>query len=65
MAEIKVDPAQERDCCVLCGKESEYLKTVPVEKRIGYIGGAGQLCRDCFQKLSISDNAKYATNALH
>ena len=49
--EIKVDPVQERDCCVLCGKESEYLKTVPVGKRVGYIEGAGQLCRDCFQSV--------------
>ena len=33
----------EVECCVLCGKETEYRRQTPIQARIGYIEGAGQL----------------------
>lgn len=32
------------DKCVICGKESPYLKSMPIECRVGYVLGAGQTC---------------------
>jgi hypothetical protein len=32
------------DKCVLCGKESPYLKNTHVDFRFGYVEGAGQGC---------------------
>lgn len=39
------------DLCVFCGAETEYKKDTPIEKRYGYIKGAGQLCRKCYLEL--------------
>lgn len=39
------------DLCVFCGEETEYKKDTPIEKRDGYIKGAGQLCRKCFHEI--------------
>ena len=35
------------DCCVLCGKETEYTKDTPISNRINYVETAGQLCHTC------------------
>jgi hypothetical protein len=32
------------DKCVICGKESPYLKSINVENRVGYVDGIGQTC---------------------
>ena len=32
------------DKCVICGKESPYLKSMPIDSRVGYVPGAGQTC---------------------
>ena len=37
--------------CVYCGTETEYRKDTPIDERFGYIKGAGQLCRKCYQEL--------------
>lgn len=34
--------------CVICGTKTEYTIKTPVYQRIGYIHGAGQLCRECY-----------------
>lgn len=34
----------EYDVCVVCGRETSYKKTTPIDLRIGYIEGAGQTC---------------------
>ena len=39
------------DLCAYCGAETEYKKDTPIEKRYGYIKGAGQLCCKCFNEL--------------
>ena len=38
----------EFDCCVVCGEETPYRRTMHVDMRIGYVEGAGQLCRTCY-----------------
>jgi hypothetical protein len=38
------------DKCVLCGKETAYLRSTHVDMRIGYVEGSGQLCMDCYNK---------------
>lgn len=32
------------DKCVVCGKETPYLKTTHIDKRVGYVDGGGQGC---------------------
>ena len=41
----------EIEKCVVCGKKTKYAKDTPVQERIGYVEGAGQLCRDCHKEL--------------
>lgn len=38
----------EKDNCILCGVETEYTKNTHIDYRYGYIEGAGQLCKVCF-----------------
>lgn len=35
------------ETCVLCGSLTDTPKSMPLEKRFGYLHGAGQLCREC------------------
>lgn len=51
----KANPAKQSirktdmiEYCVICGKETEYTRETPIDKRIGYVDGAGQLCRKCY-----------------
>lgn len=41
----------QREQCVSCGENTEYTKSTPIEKRTGYIQGAGQLCLKCYREL--------------
>jgi len=34
----------EYDKCVICGVETSYKRSTPIDLRIGYIEGAGQTC---------------------
>ena len=43
------------ECCVICGKPTEYRIDMPIGKC--YVEGAGQLCRECFRKLYLPKNA--------
>jgi hypothetical protein len=36
-----------KDKCIMCGKETPYDVHTHIDMRIGYVEGAGQLCRDC------------------
>ena len=40
---------KEMECCVRCGKETEYTKDTHIDQRKGYIEGAGQLCEECYK----------------
>ena len=46
------EDVQEFDLCVKCGEKTVYKKTDHVDKRMGYIEGAGQLCGSCDRKFS-------------
>jgi len=39
-----------KDSCILCGAETPYEETTHIDQRIGYIEGAGQLCRSCYDQ---------------
>lgn len=38
---------EEQDLCILCGGETGYARSVPVDMREHYVDGAGQLCPEC------------------
>ena len=42
---------EEKDKCVLCGKETQYSKSTHIDSRHNYIEGCGQLCDDCGKKV--------------
>ncbi len=37
-----------KDKCIMCGVETPYDFETHIDMRLGYIEGAGQLCRSCF-----------------
>lgn len=39
-----ITKSEDYDICVICGRESPYLKNVHIDLRKGYIEGAGQGC---------------------
>lgn len=39
-----------KDKCILCGVETPYDYDTHVDLRIGYIEGAGQLCKMCYDE---------------
>ncbi len=40
----------EYEKCVMCGESVPYLKSTHIDRRVGYIEGAGQLCKECYEK---------------
>ena len=46
----KLDSA-EQDLCVACWNETEFKKDTPIDQRIHYVLGAGQLCCRCWKKI--------------
>ena len=40
----------EYEVCVMCGDKVPYLKSTHIDLRNGYVEGAGQLCKDCYEK---------------
>ena len=38
------DNSDSFDKCVICGKESPYLKSTHIDMRVGYVEGGGQGC---------------------
>ena len=47
----KYKASPNAEFCVLCGTETKYRKDDHIDKRTGYIRGAGQLCRNCYKGL--------------
>ncbi|MEA5142469.1 MAG: hypothetical protein VB023_02685 [Oscillibacter sp.] len=37
--------------CVLCRRKTDIPRNLPVDCRIGYVVGCGQLCPDCCRAL--------------
>lgn len=40
----------EIENCVICGAETQYTKSTPIEERENYIEGCGQICKECSKK---------------
>ena len=40
-----------KDKCNLCNDDSPYDRIEPIDERIGYVEGSGQLCLDCYDKI--------------
>ena len=40
-----------KEHCVRCGKDTEYDVNTPIEMRLYFIEGSGQLCPTCYQHL--------------
>ena len=38
------------DGCVLCGEKTGYKRSDPIQQRLYYVEGAGQLCESCFRE---------------
>ena len=51
----QVDKTQNFENCVLCGKLTNVRKDTPIEKRLGYVEGAGQLDPECYRKIYFKD----------
>ena len=51
---LKEKVKNDYESCVLCNEQLTILKSVPIDKRIGYIEGVGQLCTSCLVKLYAS-----------
>lgn len=48
---IEKEAGMEKEKCVRCGKEIEYLVSTPVMTRRYFVEGAGQLYPDSWRKL--------------
>ncbi|MDD3098519.1 MAG: hypothetical protein PHU82_01680 [Candidatus Pacebacteria bacterium] len=44
-----VKEIKEKDRCVVCGKETPYYKNTPINARMYYVKGSGQLCGNCWR----------------
>ena len=42
---------EEMENCVSCGKETEYTVNTDINFRYYYVEGAGQLCKECYDKI--------------
>ena len=40
-----------KDKCNLCNGDSPYDNTEPIDERVGYVEGSGQMCLDCYEKV--------------
>jgi hypothetical protein len=41
----------EKEKCVMCGRETPYTKNTHIDLREYYIEGAGQLCEKCYKEI--------------
>ena len=37
-----------KDLCISCGEESDYSYDTHIDYRVGYVEGAGQVCKACY-----------------
>lgn len=46
-------PAFDKEPCTTqgCKNETGYTRHTPVDMRVGYIDGAGQLCLECYARI--------------
>ncbi len=51
---MKKEEKDEREYCVVCGKDTGYTKETPIIQRKHYIEGAGQLCPKCYAQIYLT-----------
>ena len=49
----------KKDKCVVCKKETPYLTSTHIDKRINYVEGSGQLCSKCWSFTYLNKKKKY------
>lgn len=55
----QADPIEK---CVMCGIDTQYHFSDHVDRRVGYIEGAGQLCTNCY---SAGTDRRHMTVPMH
>ena len=45
----------EKEICVLCGRVTDVDVSTPIDQRLHYVEGAGQLCPECDAKIYSKD----------
>jgi hypothetical protein len=48
----------KKEKCILCHKKTIYTVGTHIDERLYYISGAGQLCKECYDKLYNKDNTE-------
>ncbi|MBP3495165.1 MAG: hypothetical protein J6K52_03045 [Clostridia bacterium] len=56
MKNILIVKEEKKEKCLVCGKETEYLISTPIQERLFYIEGAGQFCQACHYDIYIKKN---------
>lgn len=41
----------QKENCICCGDETDIDKSTPIEQRLYYVQGQGQLCEKCYNNL--------------
>ena len=51
------------ETCIICGKETDVLINTHIDYRYGYVEGAGQCCRQCYDRTNNQSN-DYVTDVM-
>ncbi len=57
---VSLEDNTEKDRCVKCGEITMYEKNVHIDRRMGYIEGAGQLCVSCDKEFTEGGVSRFA-----
>ena len=44
---------EDTEMCVICGAKTKYLRGTPIDERVHYVEGVGQLCPTCYNELGL------------
>lgn len=55
-----VTQADQFEICVSCGAETDIKVATPIEMRVGYICGCGQLCKKCYEHAQLTGNYDFS-----
>ena len=52
------------ETCIMCGAKTDVLISTHIDMRHGYIEGAGQCCRDCYNRPATRDEDDYIVRVM-
>ena len=52
------------EICILCGKETNVDINTHIDLRYGYVEGAGQCCRECYDRTYNTSSEDYITRVM-